>query len=166
MNKLITITIAALILCGCASKLYGIPVEHVSPWEALIESLWPEPCKPCKLTGDELAKAAEERIMSLWDIGNKNARLKYKDYDCTQIALEKQQVERQTTKLYHGLQKERTKDNWQVGLGFFTGGLAFLLVEGGDGPAAAEYAQLKGEYEALQDNAIAKKCELDFQQTN
>ena len=90
--------------------------------------------------------------------------LKYKDYDCAQIALEKQQVERQTTKLFHSLKKERTKDNWQVGLGLFIWP-AFFLVEGGDGPAATEYAQLKGEYEALQDNAIAKKCELVFQQT-
>ena len=43
-----------------------------------------------------------------------------------------------------------------VGLVLFWPALIFL--EGGDGPEAAEYAQLKGNYEALQDNAILRKC--------
>ena len=111
MNKSLSLLIAVLILCGCASV----------------------------------------------------SSLKYKDYDCTQIAYEKQQMERQSTKLYHSLKMERTTDYLRDLIGVMISGPAYLLFKG-DGPAATEYAQLKGEYEALQDNAIAKKCRLDFQQ--
>jgi hypothetical protein len=46
-----------------------------------------------------------------------------------------------------------------VGLVLFWPALFFL--EGGDGPEAAEYAQLKGEFEALRENSIQKKCGIE-----
>ena len=46
-----------------------------------------------------------------------------------------------------------------VGLVLFWPTLFFL--EGGDGPEASEYTQLKGEFEALRTNSVQKKCEID-----
>lgn len=45
-----------------------------------------------------------------------------------------------------------------VGMLLFWPTLFFL--EGGDGPQAAEYARLKGEVDALEKVAIAKKCDM------
>ena len=36
---------------------------------------------------------------------------------------------------------------------------ALFFLEGGDGPEAAEYAQLKGQYEALRTLAVQRKIE-------
>ena len=36
-----------------------------------------------------------------------------------------------------------------------------FFLEGGDGPEASEYTQLKGEFEALRTNSVQKKCEID-----
>ena len=87
--------------------------------------------------------------------------LKYKDYDCDQIALEMDYIGQRTTKLYTRLKKERNKDNAQMGVGLILFWPALFFLEGGDGPEAAEYAQLKGEFEALRDNSIQKKCSVD-----
>jgi hypothetical protein len=46
-----------------------------------------------------------------------------------------------------------------VGLVLFWPALFFL--EGGDGPEAVEYAQLQGDFEALQVNATQKNCAID-----
>ena len=87
--------------------------------------------------------------------------LKYKDYDCDQLAMEMDYVGQRTTKLYQRLKDERTADNWQMGVGLVLFWPALFFLEGGDGPEAAEYAQLKGEYEALRDNAVTKKCGIE-----
>ena len=67
-------------------------------------------------------------------------------------------VGQRTTELYTRLKSERKKDNAQMGVGLVLFWPALIFLEGGDGPEAAEYAQLKGNYEALQDNAILRKC--------
>ena len=87
--------------------------------------------------------------------------LKYKDYDCDQIALELDHVSQRTTKLYHRLKKERKADNWQMGIGLVLFWPTLFFLEGGDGPEAAEYAQLKGEFESLRTNSVQKKCEIE-----
>lgn len=86
--------------------------------------------------------------------------LKYKDYDCDQLAMEMDYVGQRTNKLYARLKKERTADNVQMGVGLLVFWPALFFLEGGDGPEAAEYAQLKGEYEALRDNAVQRKCAI------
>ena len=48
-----------------------------------------------------------------------------------------------------------------VGLVLFWPALFFL--EGGDGPEAAEYAQLKGDFEALRSASVAKSCSISAQ---
>lgn len=87
--------------------------------------------------------------------------LKYKDYDCDQIAIEMDSVGHRTTQLYYSLRKKRKGDNWQMGVGLVLFWPALFALEGGDGPEAAEYAQLKGEYEALRDVSVQKKCGIE-----
>jgi len=89
--------------------------------------------------------------------------LKYKDYDCDQIAMEMDYVGQRTTKLHARLESERKKDNAQMGVGLVLFWPALFFLEGGDGPEAAEYSQLKGEFEALRQNSIQKKCAIDTQ---
>ncbi|HET6629716.1 MAG TPA: hypothetical protein VFG91_08065 [Woeseiaceae bacterium] len=86
--------------------------------------------------------------------------MKYRDYDCDQIALEMDYVGQRTNKLYARLKSERTADNVQMGVGLLVFWPALFFLEGGDGPEAAEYAQLKGEYEALRENAVQRKCAI------
>lgn len=87
--------------------------------------------------------------------------LKYKDYDCEQIAMEMDYVGQRTTKLYQRLKSERDADNAQMGIGLLLFWPSLFFLEGGDGPEAAEYAQLKGEYEALRTNSVKKKCTIE-----
>ena len=87
--------------------------------------------------------------------------LKYKDYDCDQIAMEMDYVGQRTTKLYTRLKKEANADSAQMGVGLILFWPALFFLEGGDGPEAAEYAQLKGEFEALRENSVQKKCGIE-----
>jgi hypothetical protein len=43
--------------------------------------------------------------------------LKYKDYDCDQVAMEMDHVGHRTTELFHSLKSDNTADKWQMGLG-------------------------------------------------
>lgn len=92
---------------------------------------------------------------------------KYRAYDCDQIILELDYVSRRAEQLYTSLKGEAKKDQAQAGgftaLGFFTLGIGWLgltTLEGGDGPESYEYANMKGEYDALRRAATEKKCEL------
>ena len=87
--------------------------------------------------------------------------LKYKDYNCDQLALEMDYVGQRTNKLYQRLKAERTADNWQMGIGLLIFWPTLFLLEGGDGPEAAEYAQLKGDFKALRSNSVQRKCGLE-----
>lgn len=86
--------------------------------------------------------------------------LKYKDYSCDQIVLEMDHVGTRTTTLYQNLKKERNADNWQMGIGLVLFWPVLFALEGGDGPEAAEYAQLKGDYEALRETSVVKNCSI------
>ena len=83
--------------------------------------------------------------------------LVYKDYDCDQIAMEMDHVGRRTHILYNRLKEERDADEWQTGVGILLLWPTLFWLEGSDGPEATEYAQLKGEYEALRVNSVKKK---------
>ena len=84
--------------------------------------------------------------------------LKYKDYDCDQIAMEMDYISARTNRLYQNLKKERNADNLQMTAGLLVFWPALFFLEGGDGPEATEYAQLKGEHEALRQQSVSKKC--------
>jgi len=69
---------------------------------------------------------------------------------------------RRSNELYSSLQKEANADQWQMGIGLVLFWPTLFLLEGGDGPEAAEYAQLRGEYKTLNDVSIAKKCGMNY----
>jgi len=88
----------------------------------------------------------------------------YQGYDCEQIALEQNRIERRTGELYQSLKKEANADKWQMGVGLILFWPALFMREGGDGPEASEYARLRGEYNALSEVSIMKKCQIQFKE--
>ena len=86
---------------------------------------------------------------------------KYKDFDEDQIIMEMDHVARRTNELYYSLKKEASNDSAQMAIGLLLFWPALFFLEGGDGPEAAEYARLKGEYEALRTVAVQKKISFD-----
>ncbi|WP_205743072.1 hypothetical protein [Halioglobus maricola] len=85
---------------------------------------------------------------------------KYQQFSCPQVAEEMDYVGQRTRTLYNQLKRERTADNWQMGVGLVLFWPALFALEGGDGPEAAEYANLQGEYEALRKTSIQKNCAI------
>jgi len=87
---------------------------------------------------------------------------KYSNYDCQQIALEKDNIERRVNELYFAVEQRAKNDRVSMGVGMvlFWPALFFLK---GDSPEAAEYSRMKGEYEAIQSVAVMKKCDVIFQ---
>jgi hypothetical protein len=88
--------------------------------------------------------------------------LKYQNYDCQQIGWEQANIERRTNQLYHRLKGRNTSDKWMMGLGLFVAWPALLFMKGNNGAENTEYAQLKGDYEALRTVAVQRRCELAF----
>lgn len=88
--------------------------------------------------------------------------IQYQSYDCDQISVELDRVSRRTNELYGTLKKEAGKDTAQMAIGLLLFWPTLFFLEGGDGPQAAEYSRLKGEYEALQTIATQKKCGIDM----
>jgi hypothetical protein len=88
--------------------------------------------------------------------------LRYASYDCNQIAQEMGYLEQRTNALYQNLRSKRTNDNWAMGLGMVLFWPALFALDGGDGPEATEYAQVKGEYEALRQNSVEKSCNINM----
>jgi hypothetical protein len=86
----------------------------------------------------------------------------YQRHDCQQIAAEKGRVERRVNTLYSSLKKTADNDATQMGVGLVLLWPTLFFLEGGDGAEAAEYAQLKGQYEALEEVSIQKRCGFQF----
>lgn len=84
--------------------------------------------------------------------------LKYSAYDCSQIGIEMDYVGQRTGTLYQNLKAKRKADNWQMGVGLVLFWPTLFALEGGDGADAAEYARLKGEFEALRQTSTQKSC--------
>lgn len=88
--------------------------------------------------------------------------LKYSNYDCQQISMERDNIERRVNELYYAVEKRAKADrtSMAVGMVLFWPALFFLK---GDSPEAAEYSRMKGEYEAIQSVAVQKKCGVQFE---
>ena len=84
----------------------------------------------------------------------------YKDYSCDMIFAETERISRRLQVLYNSLKKEANADTAQMAVGLLILWPTLFFLEGGDGPEAAEFARLKGEYEALEKVAIRKGCEV------
>jgi len=85
--------------------------------------------------------------------------VQYQGYTCPQIQMEMTRVSRKAEMLRGTLKKKADKDEMQTAASLiFWPTLLFL--EGGDGPQATEYAQLKGAHDSLEAVAIQKSCTI------
>jgi hypothetical protein len=84
--------------------------------------------------------------------------LQYQTYDCEQLGAETARIQNRLTQVGGSLDKaaENDKGITAAGIIIFWPALFFL---GGTKQQEAEYGRLKGEYEAIQQAAIQKKCE-------
>jgi hypothetical protein len=89
-------------------------------------------------------------------VGTYASPLAYQSYDCSQIASESSRLQSRMTEL--GGQVDKAADNDKVLTGvavvLFWPAIFFL----GNKQQEAEFGRIKGEYEAIQQAAIAKKC--------
>ena len=88
---------------------------------------------------------------------------KYKAYDCDQIIVEMDYVSKRTVRLFNSLEKDHKNDQAQMGVGLLLFWPTLFFLEGGDGPEAAQYADLKGEFEALRQASVQKRCEIEME---
>ena len=82
----------------------------------------------------------------------------YSNLTCDKISASLRTKNNRLSNLYATLDKKRSTDNIQTGLGLLIFWPALFFLEGGDGPDAAEYRKLKGEVEALGEASINKGC--------
>ncbi len=85
--------------------------------------------------------------------------LQYQSLDCVQIAAEMQRVRTRAGELAGAIDESASDDAIVMGVGIVLFVPALLFLEG-DGPEASEFANLKGEEQALQTAATEQKCSL------
>jgi len=87
--------------------------------------------------------------------------IKYQAFSCDQLALERTGIEYRANILYRSLKKRADADAAKMAAGtvLFLPTLFFL---NGNGTKAAEFAQLKGDYQALRITAEDRGCNIVF----
>ncbi len=85
---------------------------------------------------------------------------KYQDFDCRKIESEMEYVSNRTVDLYQTLDKKADNDAVAMGVGLILFWPALFMLDGGDGPEAAEYSRLKGDFKALQNASDEKHCKF------
>jgi hypothetical protein len=83
--------------------------------------------------------------------------LQYQNYDCPQLSLEAQRIQSRVVETGGRLDQAAANDKALVGVGVILFWPA-LFALGGTKNQEAEFARLKGEYDAVQKVAIEKKC--------
>lgn len=83
--------------------------------------------------------------------------LQYSSYDCTQLEAENARLTGRISQLGGRLDEAASNDKAIMGVGIILFWPA-LFALGGTKEQEAEYAKVKGEYDALQQSAIMKKC--------
>lgn len=86
----------------------------------------------------------------------------YQNHTCQQLAMEAQSISARATQVSGAQDQKRTNDQIATGVAIVVFWPAAFLV-GGDGPMAAELAQLKGQMNAVEQASIFKKCGIQFQ---
>lgn len=84
--------------------------------------------------------------------------IQYQSYDCQQLAMESQRVHTRVSQVGGRLDEASSNDKTITGVGMILFWPA-LFALGGTKQQEAEYARLKGEYDAVQQAAIARKCD-------
>ena len=88
--------------------------------------------------------------------------LQYKDFDCDQLGAEMGRVSRRVGELQGSIDKNAKEDRVATGLGLVLFWPALFFIDG-DSPEGAEYARLKGEFEAMQQSSTQKRCNIAVQ---
>lgn len=83
--------------------------------------------------------------------------IQYQSYDCNQLAGEAQRLQSRINQIGARLDEAAMNDKALVGVGLLVFWPAFFAL-GGTRHQEAEYARLKGEYEAIQQSAVLKRC--------
>ena len=83
--------------------------------------------------------------------------LQYQSYDCDQLTSESVRLNQRVLALQGQVDKAAANDKAITGVGMILFWPA-LFALGGNTQQEAEYGRLKGEYEAIQQSAVAKKC--------
>lgn len=83
--------------------------------------------------------------------------LQYQGYDCEQIVAESRRLEQRVYELGGRLDEAASNDKAIAGVGIILF-WPVLFALGGTKQQEAEYSRIKGEYEALQQVAVQKKC--------
>lgn len=89
--------------------------------------------------------------------------MQYQAYDCDQIAAEIARVQARVQQIGGRLDEAASNDKKITGVGLILFWPAFFAL-GGTKEQEAEFARLKGEYDALESAAIAKRCLQGLQQ--
>ena len=85
--------------------------------------------------------------------------IQYQQYDCQQLTAELQRIAGRVGQLGGRLDEAANNDKMIMGAGLIIFWPA-LFALGGTKAQEQEYARLKGEYDAVNQAAIAKKCDL------
>jgi hypothetical protein len=85
--------------------------------------------------------------------------LQYQSLDCEQMGAEQTRIQGRITQIGGRLDEAASNDQGLVAVGLILFWPALLFL-GGTKQQEAEYARLKGEYDALHQAAIQKKCSL------
>lgn len=83
--------------------------------------------------------------------------MQFQSYDCQQLSSETQRVQSRVNQLGGRLDEAASNDKAIVGVGMILFWPA-LFALGGTKQQEAEYSRLKGEYDAIQQSAVIKKC--------
>jgi hypothetical protein len=83
--------------------------------------------------------------------------MQYQGYDCDQLGSETQRIQSRVVQLGGRLDTAASNDKALVGVGLVLFWPA-LFALGGTKQQEADYARLRGEYDAVQQSAILKKC--------
>jgi hypothetical protein len=88
--------------------------------------------------------------------------ISYQSYTCQQLSQEAQAVSARAAQVSGAQDQKRSNDQIATGVAVVVFWPAAFLV-GGDGPLAAELAQLKGQMVAIEQASVQKKCGIQFQ---
>jgi hypothetical protein len=88
----------------------------------------------------------------------------YQNYTCQQLGLEAQAVSARAATVSGAQDQKRTNDSIATGVAIVVFWPAAFFVSG-DGPVAAELANLKGQMVAIEQASIQRNCGISFQRS-
>jgi hypothetical protein len=86
----------------------------------------------------------------------------YDNYSCTQLSAELARISARVHQVSGDVDDAHTRDAVAMGVGLVVFWPALFLLKG-NGPEAAELGQLKGEYDAVEQQGIQKQCGFQTQ---